>query len=233
MDRMCVLVTGGSRGIGRECVRRLAVERHRVLFTTRSEEAGRAVRSALAEDGLEADFLVFDQRDAAGAEALLEKAVTRLGRLDGLVNNAGILVDGDTPLSELDPARFADTLLTNLVGVFALCRAALPGMLRRRNGRIVNVSSGYGKMNRMDAGTGSYKVSKLALNGMTRILADECRGTGVLINAVCPGWVRTDMGGADADRSVEQGAASVLWALYLPPDGPTGGFFRDGKPLEY
>jgi NAD(P)-dependent dehydrogenase (short-subunit alcohol dehydrogenase family) len=109
----------------------------------------------------------------------------------------------------------------------------IPLMREQGWGRIVNVSSGAGSLADMSTYEPPYSVSKAALNAITRVLAGELQGTGILVNSVCPGWVRTDMGGAIAPRSVEEGAASVMWAVRLPDDGPTGGFFRDGEPVPW
>jgi NAD(P)-dependent dehydrogenase (short-subunit alcohol dehydrogenase family) len=126
-----------------------------------------------------------------------------------------------------------DTLQTNLLGPWRVSQAFLPLLKRGDSARIVNVSSGSGSLSSMSGGTPAYGVSKAALNALTIKMADELRGSGILVNAVCPGWVRTDMGGSSATRSVEEGAKSVIWAVTLPDDGPTGGFFRDGNKVEW
>jgi NAD(P)-dependent dehydrogenase (short-subunit alcohol dehydrogenase family) len=148
------------------------------------------------------------------------------------VNNAAILYDTWQSATNADLAVVREALETNLFGAWRLCQAFLPLMRRSGHGRIVNVSSEAGSLGSMGAGTPAYNVSKVALNGLTRMLAAELRGAGILVNSVCPGWVATDMGGAGG-RPVEDGAASVVWAVTLSDDGPTGGFFRDGKPLSW
>ncbi|MCA9783781.1 MAG: SDR family NAD(P)-dependent oxidoreductase [Calditrichaeota bacterium] len=233
MHSLNILVTGGTRGIGKDCVRQLAHAGHRVLFTARDETAGAQTVSDMAALGLECGFVLHEQRDLLRATSVIQETESRLGQLDVLVNNAGVLLDRDQALGEVSLDDFRSTLDVNLSGVLALCQAALPGMRARNFGRIVNVSSGYGQQAALTAGLGAYKLSKLALNGLTRILADECRGTNILINAVSPGWVRTDMGGPNANRSVEEGAASVVWAALLPDSGPSGGFFRDGMAIDF
>jgi NAD(P)-dependent dehydrogenase (short-subunit alcohol dehydrogenase family) len=153
------------------------------------------------------------------------------GRLDVLVNNAGIYPGGRA--SELDLAVAEEAWQINALGAWRVAEAAIPLMRAAAWGRIVNVSSQAGSLASMDASMPAYNVSKAALNAITRVLAADLHGTGILVNAVCPGWVRTDMGGAGASRSAEEGAASVLWAVDLPDGGPTGGFFRDGRPLPW
>jgi len=126
-----------------------------------------------------------------------------------------------------------DTLETNLIGPLLLAQVLVPLMKRNGYGRIVNVSSGQGQLSDMGVGTPAYRVSKTALNALTRTLAAELKGSGILVNSMCPGWVRTDMGGAGAPRTVEQGADTAVWLATLPDDGPSGGFFRDRRPIPW
>jgi NAD(P)-dependent dehydrogenase (short-subunit alcohol dehydrogenase family) len=174
-----------------------------------------------------------DVTDQASVDRLAGWLEAELGAVHVLVNNAGVHYDtweraGTADLDGVVPAALA----TNLLGPWRLTRALLPLMRRGGWGRIVNVSSEAGSLARMGAGPPAYQVSKAALNALTRTLAGELRGSGLLVNAVCPGWVATDMGGAGG-RPVEEGAASVVWGATLPDDGPTGGFFRDGRPLPW
>jgi NAD(P)-dependent dehydrogenase (short-subunit alcohol dehydrogenase family) len=155
-----------------------------------------------------------------------------LERVDVLVNNAAILYDTWNRAATVDLDVVREAMETNLYGAWAMSQALLPQLRRSGHGRIVNVSSEGGSLAGMGGGTPAYQVSKAALNALTRTLAGELRGDGILVNAVCPGWVATDMGGTGG-RPVEQGAASVVWAALLPDDGPTGGFFRDGEPLPW
>ena len=154
------------------------------------------------------------------------------GRLDVLVNNAAVHYDTWQRGVDADLDVVREALETNVLGAWGTAQACVPLLRRSPHGRLVNVSSGAGALAGMGAGAPAYSVSKAALNAMTRILAAELRDDGVLVNAVCPGWVATDMGGAGG-RPVEDGAASVIWAVTLSDDGPTGGFFRDGRPLEW
>ena len=128
---------------------------------------------------------------------------------------------------------FETTLATNFYAPLRLCQALVPLMRKRGYGRVVNLSSGMGQLDEMSDGWAAYRVSKTALNALTRMVADATRGEGILVNSVCPGWVRTDMGGSSATRGVEKGAQTAVWLASLPDDGPTGGFFRDRQPIPW
>jgi NAD(P)-dependent dehydrogenase (short-subunit alcohol dehydrogenase family) len=223
------LVTGGNRGIGLEVARALARDGMRVLLGSRDRLRGEAAAAGLRGEGLDITPVELDVAHPASAAAV-GRAIERAGgRLDVLVNNAGIYPGGRA--SQIDFDVVEATWQANAAGAWRVAVAAIPYMTA--GARIVNVSSGAGSLTTMDASMPAYNVSKAALNAITRVLAADLRSAGILVNAVCPGWVRTDMGGAGAPRSVEEGAASVLWAARLAPDGPTGGFFRDGRPVPW
>jgi NAD(P)-dependent dehydrogenase (short-subunit alcohol dehydrogenase family) len=175
--------------------------------------------------------------DVANASSIKEAAAelgSRHSCLDVLVNNAGINYDTWETVEKADiNGTVVETITTNLLGPWRICQAFLPLLRKSRAGRIVNVSSESGSLANMGAGPPAYQVTKAALNALTRTLAGELRGSRILVNAVCPGWVATDMGGTGAPRSVREGAAGIVWAATLPDEGPTGGFFRDGKPLPW
>jgi NAD(P)-dependent dehydrogenase (short-subunit alcohol dehydrogenase family) len=211
------LVSGANRGIGLEVARSLARDGHRVLAGTRSLDAMGDT------GGLDITPIELDVTDPGSIARIPFEP------LEVLVNNAGIYPPGRASAIDFDVVE--ETWQVNALGAWRLAVAAIPHM--ERGARIVNVSSGAGSLDSMDATYPAYNVSKAALNAITRVLADDLRADGILVNSVCPGWVRTDMGGASASRSVEEGAASVLWAARLGPDGPTGGFFRDGKALAW
>jgi NAD(P)-dependent dehydrogenase (short-subunit alcohol dehydrogenase family) len=225
------LVTGANRGIGLEVARELAARGMTVLLGCRDVEKGREAARRL---GPRVHGVALEVTEGASVAALVEAVEREHGRLDVLVNNAGVYLDEGVRGLDVDMETVGVTLETNTVGPLRLIQAFAPMMKRRGYGRIVNVTSGYGAMRAMDSGgVLAYKLSKLALNGMTRVLAAELRGTGVLVNVVDPGWVRTDMGGPGAPRSVEQGADTLVWLATLPDDGPTGGFFHDRKPVPW
>lgn len=228
------LVTGGNRGIGYAICRSLAMNGVSVVLTARDAGKGRAAARALQDEGLEVDFQRLDVTSCRSIRAAVAAVAERRGRIDILVNNAGVMIDprGSHFLdSKLDTYR--DTLEANLFGPLQLAQAVVPLMKANRYGRIVNLSSGLGQLSEMDSGTPAYRISKTALNALTRVLAAEFRESNVLVNSMCPGWVRTDMGGEGAPRTPQQAAESALWLATLPDDGPTGGFFRDRKAIAW
>ena len=156
------------------------------------------------------------------------------GRTDILINNAGIMIDPrGSRLLDSELKTYRDTLETNAFGPLLITQALLPLMKKRNYGRIVNLSSGRGQLSEMGSGTPAYRISKTALNALTRIVAAETRGSNILVNSLRPGWVKTDMGGPYAPRTVAQGADTAVWLATLPDGGPTGGFFRDRKPIPW
>lgn len=170
--------------------------------------------------------------DADAAQRAASEVKTRYGRLDVLVNNAGVHYDTWQSVETADWKIVREAYEVNVFGAWRMAQAFVPIMRKARWGRIVNVSSEAGSLASMGAGTPAYSTTKAALNALTRVLAAEVRDAGILVNAVCPGWTATDMGGSGG-RPVAQGAASTLWAVDLPDDGPSGGFFRDGKSIPW
>jgi len=224
------LVSGGNRGIGLEICRQLAERGLTVILGSRDEESGRA-----AAEGLSGHVVVhqLDVADGQSVGRLASFVEDELGRLDVLVNNAGISNDEGQRGIDADLDRVREALEANLLGAWRLCEVAIPLMQRYGYGRIVNISTGLAALEDMGGGSPAYRVSKTALNALTRILASELRGSGILVNSVCPGWVQTDMGGSGAPRPVEAGADTPVWAATLPNNGPTGGFFRDRRPIHW
>ena len=186
-----------------------------------------------AWDGGNAIAVRMDVTDPDSIRAALETVVSRVGPVDVLVNNAAVLLHEDADVLETPHDGFSQTFETNVFGVVEVCRVFVPPMARRGYGRVVNVSSGAGQLTGMSTYAPAYAMSKTSLNAFTRILAATYQGQGVLANAVDPGWVRTDMGGPSAPRSVEQGADGIVWLATLPDDGPTGGFFRDRRTVPW
>jgi NAD(P)-dependent dehydrogenase (short-subunit alcohol dehydrogenase family) len=226
------LVTGGNRGIGFEVCRQLAARGFGVLLTARDAEKSRAAAAKLKSVG-RIEPVVLDVANVSSIEKAAAEISSRYDCLDVLINNAGINYDTWETVenAEID-GTVIETIRTNLLGPWRMCEAFLPLLRKSRAGRIVNVSSESGSLANMGAGPPAYQVTKAALNALTRTLAGELRGTSILVNAVCPGWVATDMGGTGG-RPVPDGANGILWAATLPDNGPTGGFFRDGKPLPW
>jgi NAD(P)-dependent dehydrogenase (short-subunit alcohol dehydrogenase family) len=177
--------------------------------------------------------VALDVTDVGTIERARLEIESRLGPVDVLVNNAAVLEAENEALFDIDTDVFRSTFDTNVFGVIEVCRRFVPGMVERRFGRVVNVSSGAGQLAHMASYAPAYSMSKAALNAFTRILAASVAGSGVLVNAADPGWVRTAMGGRNAPRSVEKGAETVVWLATLEADGPTGGFFRDQRSIDW
>jgi NAD(P)-dependent dehydrogenase (short-subunit alcohol dehydrogenase family) len=226
------LVTGANRGLGLETCRQLLAGGLRVVATGRDLAATERALRTLG-GGEDRVAVRLDVTDVASIEAARRHVEERLGPVDVLVNNAAVLLHEDEEVLAIPADGFVRTLETNLLGAIEVCRAFVPSMAERGYGRIVNVSSGAGQLAGMSTYAPAYSISKAALNAFTRILAETYRGRGVLANAVDPGWVRTDMGGPSAPRSLRQGVETTVWLATLPDDGPTGGFFHDRRPIEW
>ena len=228
------LVSGSNRGIGYEICRQLAKNGLAVVLTARDAAKGKAAAKTLHEDGLDVDFQRLDVTSCRSIRSCVSAVAERQGRIDVLVNNAGVLLDSrnscflDTRLE-----TYRDTLDANLFGPLQLAQAVVPMMKANRYGRIVNLSSGLGQLSEMGAGMAAYRISKTALNALTAILAAEFRENNILVNAMSPGWTRTGMGGDSAPRTPDEAADTALWLATLPDDGPTGGFFKDRQSIAW
>lgn len=223
-----VLVTGANRGIGLAIARQLAELGHAVLLGSRDLGAGGAAAAPLRRLGLDVAAIHLDLTIAATMDAAINDIHKSGGKIDALVNNAGVL--HERPLLELTDAEIAESIAVHLTSPLRLIRSLVPDMVARGYGRIVNVSSGWGSFAEGMDGPGDYGVTKAALNALTVRLAKELPPA-VKVNAMCPGWVRTRMGGESATRTPEEGADTAVWLATLPDDGPTGGFFRDRQPI--
>jgi NAD(P)-dependent dehydrogenase (short-subunit alcohol dehydrogenase family) len=226
------LVTGANRGIGLEVCRQLAQRQYAVVLGSRDAAKGERAAAELGPIARGVRACQIDVTDLASIDRARDSVAAEFGRLDILVNNAATLYDKWQNTVDADLIQVREALETNTLGAWNMVRSFLPLLRRSRHARIVNVSSEAGSLAGMSHESPAYRISKAALNALTRMLASELRHEGILVNAVCPGWVATDMGGSGG-RPVEEGAASVVWAATLPDAGPTGGFFRDGRPLPW
>lgn len=227
-----VVVTGGNRGIGFEICRQLAERGAQVVLTARKREAGEQALKKLAAQNLSARFHPLNVTGAESIAALRDFLEGTFAHLDVLINNAGIITDEEASGLEVKLASVRATLETNTLAPLHLAQTLAPLLKRSRAGRIVNMSSGMGALSEMQGGYAAYRISKAALNAVTGILAAELRGT-VAVNSMCPGWVRTDMGGANAERDVSQGADTAVWLALDAPQALTGKFLRDRKVIAW
>ena len=234
MKLRVAVVSGANRGLGFEICRQLAQHGLQVVLTSRDAAKGSAACGKLTAQGLPAEFHQLDVTDAGSVARLAVFVQEKFGGADVLVNNAGVLLDvRGSRLLDSKMATYRDSFEINVLGPLQLTQALLPTMKKQNYGRIVNVSSGQGQLSDMGTGTPAYRISKTALNALTRIIAAETRIANILVNSMCPGWVRTDMGGPHASRTAEEGADTAVWLATLPDGGPTGGFFRDRKAIPW
>ncbi|WP_422753043.1 SDR family oxidoreductase [Micromonospora sp. WMMD708] len=232
-DIKVAVVTGANRGLGAAIARNLAEQGLHVVLAGRNEYSVDHVVSDLTRDGLSASAHQLDVNDPASVARAFADTAKRHGRLDVLVNNAGIAIDRGQTAASPDFERVRSALDTNLLGAWRCCAAAVPEMKKNGYGRIVNVSSHLASLATMGDTNVSYRVSKAALNALTRVLAAELDGTGILVNACSPGRMNTRLAYGETDRTPKEGAETPVWLATLPPDGPTGGLFADGKPIDW
>lgn len=228
------IVTGGNRGIGREIARQLMKADMYVVIGCRSEPKCAMAVDDLQREGANIAGFQLDVNDTKSVRRFIEHVEKAHGKPSILVNNAGVYPEEtEAKVEDTATSVWRETFETNLFGAVRMCREVLPLMKKLRYGRIVNISSGLGQLHQMGEGSPAYRVSKAALNALTKTLAAEVAGSGILVNSMSPGWVRTDMGGEEAPRSVEEGAETAVWLSLLPSNGPTGQFFRDRKPIPW
>ena len=231
-DRHVAIVTGGNRGIGHEICKELSRAGCYVVLTSRNEEEGRRAVAKLDHHDNVA-FRRLDVTDSKDIASLRDWILKTQGRVDILINNAGVYLDEGVSVFDVDENIMHDTLAVNFYGAFHMCRAFVPIMRQNGYGRIVNVSSGYGAMSEMGGYVAAYRISKAALNALTLIMANELRDGNIKVNAVCPGWVRTDMGGGMAPLSPEAAARDIVHFALVDSKGPTGSFFRYKNPIQW
>lgn len=232
-DEKIAVVTGGNKGIGFGICRSLAKQGIRTILTARDVSKGEIAKEQLKQEGLEIIFHPLDVTDENSIDSLVSFLSKEFGKLDILINNAAIRKDAGMMGLDVPVEIFREMMDTNLYGPVMMCQALAPLLKKSSAGRIVNVSSGMGSLASMGGGSPAYRITKAALNAMTKVLASEFRGSGVLVNCCHPGWVRTDMGGRGASKSIDEGADTPVWLALLSKDGPTGGFFQDRKPMPW
>ena len=220
-----VLITGAYRGLGYEVARQLSERGWKVIVSARRRDRGAAAATKLKN----ATFLELDVND----DSSVTRAARAVPELDVLINNAAIIADGDQDILTIRPEVLAHTVATNALGALRVAQAFVPHLLKSPAGRIVNVSSGAGQLSDMGTWSPAYAASKTALNAITCLLAAALRDKGVAVNSVCPGWCRTEMGGPNAPRSVEEGAAGIVWLAADAPQKKTGLFWRDRQVLAW
>lgn len=231
------VITGANKGLGLATGEALARQGYSVVLVGRNIEKVNSAVKGLQSKGLSnisgfaADVSVSEQ-----VERLAQQLGERYPQIDVLINNAGVILSEDRDASSLQnvsPETVMATFNTNCLGAYRCVRALLPLLKKSAAARIVNVSSGLGQLSEMGGGYPAYRISKTAMNGLTTYLHAELSGDGIKVNSVCPGWVRTDLGGGSATRSIDEGIQGIVWAATLPNDGPSGGYFRDGKRLDW
>lgn len=231
-EQRVALITGANRGIGFETARQLSQRGLHVVVASRDEEKGRCAAKDIENVG-KVSVLHLD----VSSSEIVQSAVRRFGaiadRLDVLVNNAGVYPDEGQTVLTLPRNRLVQTFQTNTFGPLEVTQAFLPYLRRAASARVINVSSGYGQLDGLSAGVPSYCLSKLALNGLTIMLAEALRADGIAVNSMCPGWVRTDMGGSNATHSVAEGADTAVWLADEAPHELTGKFFRSRQEIDW
>jgi NAD(P)-dependent dehydrogenase (short-subunit alcohol dehydrogenase family) len=236
-EKPVAVVTGGNRGMGLATCRALAEAGFHVLLTCRNLDSGKTLANSFCDEGPSVEAVKLDMTSQSDIDALASYLADTHGRVDVLINNAGIMIDGDqdhpTGICDADAEAIRKTLEVNTIGPMMLIKALLPLMRQADYGRIVNISSGMGQLVDMGGRHPGYRISKTALNAVTRIFAAELEGSNITINSVCPGWVRTDMGGANADRSLEQGVDTAIWLATSTDSMPSGGFYRDRESIDW
>lgn len=238
MSQKIAVITGANRGIGFGLAKALAEKSYRVIMVGRNADKLTEAAETLRATNPNVEFMVADIADTSQVHALAARLNETCSAVDVLINCAGVIIETDqagnpSDLAHVDPEKVLSTLNINTVGALRMTQALLPLLQKSSGARIVNISSGMGGIREMDGGWPGYRLSKAALNALTKVTAAEIQGTNIKVNSVCPGWVRTDMGGPNATRSVEEAVPGILWAAELDDDGPSGGFFRDGQPIEW
>ena len=231
MDKIA-LITGANRGIGFETGKQLLEKGWTVIFTARNMALGRPLVNELRETYKTAWFVQLNVDEAESIDYLVDYVMKEHGRIDVLVNNAAIMLDKGKSILSIDLADVRRTIETNVYGPLLVTRALLPALKQSNDGRVLNISSTLGQLSGMGSGYPAYRISKAALNALTRIQSAELESEGIKVNTIHPGWVRTDMGGKNAHKSIEEGADTIVW-LATEEKIPSGKFLADRKEIEW
>lgn len=227
------LVTGANRGVGLEVARQLAARGGRVILLARNREAGTYAAEALRQAGGDVGFVQLDVSSEYSIQSAARHLSAKLDHIDALINNAAIIEKEDQAVQTVSAAVLNRTFATNALGPLLLTQAVLPLLSKSHSPRVINVSSSGGSLSEMEHWAPAYCISKAALNAITKQLASALAANGVAVNSVCPGWVRTDMGGPDATQSVEESVETIIWLALEAPPSLTGQFLRKRQPLPW
>lgn len=227
------VITGANKGIGFETARQLSAAGVKIILTARDEKRGRDAADVLVKEGGDVVFHQLDVTDQNSVDRLLGHVEENFGKLDILINNAGVNLDHGATGLDADLDNVINTFTVNTVGPLRMCKAFVPLMVKNNFGRVVNVSSGMGQLSDMTGMWPGYRISKTALNAVTRIIADEVKDKNITVNSVCPGWTKTDLGGNDAPILPKDAVGTILWLATLEKNKPSGGFFREMERLEW
>lgn len=230
-DKRIAIVTGANRGIGFEICRQLAHAGFHVILAARDPEKGTLAAAQLAGEGLSVEFLPLEVGNEISTHEFAGVVKNKFSKIDVLVNNAGLLPNS-AGISSVEIQELKQVFDTNVFGPVILIQDLLPLLKASKDARVINISSRMGAINSLGSSHLAYRSSKTALNAITKIIAGDLAGTNIKINSMCPGWVRTDMGGKGAPRTVQQGADTAVW-LATAQDIPNGRFFADRKEIPW
>ena len=225
------IVTGANRGLGKCLATELAKDKYHVFLGTRNRQGGLDLGQDLQEQGLEVTWIPLDVSDVSSVRNAYETVSQECDHIDILINNAGINIDECSTILNVEQETIFQTIQTNTLGPLLLSQLFAPLLSKSNGGRIINVSSAAGQLSGMESRFPAYSISKTALNAVTRQLASALSTQGIAVNSVCPGWCRTNMGGATAPKSVEEGVDTILWLAREAPQSWSGRFFRDREEI--
>lgn len=231
MDRIA-LITGANRGIGLEIGKQLLNREWTVIFSSRNMAVGRPLVNELRETYKAAWFVQLNVTEQESIRYMSEYVMEEHGRLDLLINNAGVHLGENQSFLDIDLQDVIMTMETNLYGPLLVTRALLPALRKSDDARVINISSRMGQLSAMEGNSPAYRMSKTALNALTVIMSKELASDGIRVNSMCPGWVRTDMGGPAAPKSLEEGADTAIW-LATEPDIPSGRYLYERKEIAW